>query len=225
MGAGSLAGARLEGARTVRAVTALAAAAGMPVLIARERNSRRAIVAATDLRSTTYPVPRLAAALQRCLNVPIVTVHNLQPTSIVVGTGVSGPSLILLPPNPGRAARLGRLTSAAARLLEQAQPVLRDEASVVDAILDEARRNDAGLVVVGARKHPRPTMVSMMRSASNPSCRHERAGFVPTVAGSLSDEPEPAGGHSNAAPGDVPARSRIPSGIPLFPREPRAPVR
>jgi nucleotide-binding universal stress UspA family protein len=137
-----------------RAVTSLVSTTRMPVLVARNAKSQgsNTIVAATDLQSTAYPVLRVASTFERCLKLPVVTLHNVQPLSMVVGTGTMGLSSIILPPTPGRAQRLARLARVSSRLFGDAQPVLRDEASVAYAILDEAQRHDAALVVVGARK-------------------------------------------------------------------------
>jgi nucleotide-binding universal stress UspA family protein len=137
--------------RVGRAVTSLAGSCEVPVLVAREMRTEDAIVAATDLQSPDYPVLRAAAELGACLDVRLVAVHNVNPISMLIGTGVGWPPVTVLPADRTRAARAAHLTKATERLAVAATAVVRDEVSAAEAILDEAELHDADLVVVGTR--------------------------------------------------------------------------
>ena len=126
----------------------LAAAAAVPVLVAREATHDETILAATDLESDGYPVLRLAAQLGQQLDAPVVALHNVNPVSCV---GVAWP-MIVLPAVPAVEARSARLSQVWANLSFGASAVIRDEFNPVDAILWEARKRDADLLVVGTRR-------------------------------------------------------------------------
>jgi nucleotide-binding universal stress UspA family protein len=134
-----------------RRVTSLACTSGAPVLVARATATRETILAATDLGSGHFPVLRTAAEFGWRLDAPLVAVHNINPLSAVIGLASNWPGM-LLPADPGRAARVERLTNACGRLPVDAQAVVREEVSVVGAILDEGRAQDADLIVVGVRQ-------------------------------------------------------------------------
>ncbi|MEO8178763.1 MAG: universal stress protein [Deltaproteobacteria bacterium] len=137
--------------RMGRTVVSLVESCKVPVLVARELRTRDAIVAATDLQSPDYPVLRAAAELVACLDARLVAVHNVNPISILVGSGVGWPAVTVLPADRTRAARAVRLAKATERLAVAATAVVRDELSAAEAILDEAELHDADLVVVGTR--------------------------------------------------------------------------
>ncbi|MEO8182294.1 MAG: universal stress protein [Deltaproteobacteria bacterium] len=134
-----------------RRVTSLACTSGAPVLVARAVATKATILAATDLDSSHFPVLSTSAELGWRLDAPLVVVHNVSPLSAVMGVGTNWPG-VLLPADPARAARVERLMVACGRLPVEAQAVVRDEVSVVDAILDEGRLQDADLIVVGVRQ-------------------------------------------------------------------------
>lgn len=135
-----------------RLVTSLACRSGAAVLVAREPAASDTILAATDLESPSYPVLRTASEIGCSLDARLVAVHNVNPCCVFVGAGSSWPDVLLLPADPGRAARIEHLDWACETLPARAQPVIRDEVSIVNAILDEAQVQDADLVVVGARE-------------------------------------------------------------------------
>lgn len=60
-------------------VTALASRARVPVLVERGAGRKESVLAATDLEDARYPVLAQAASLSRQLDVPLVTLHNLNP--------------------------------------------------------------------------------------------------------------------------------------------------
>lgn len=133
-----------------RAATALASAAHVPVLIARDAMSEEVIVAATDLERVAYPVLQAATQLALRLGAPLVALHNLHPVCVFSAVDLALSST----------ARFGQaLTELKRRRLERvlrqlpghATPVLADETDPVDAILGEAHGRNADLIVVGAR--------------------------------------------------------------------------
>lgn len=134
------------------AVTALAHAAQVPVLVAREPTLGDAIVAATDLEDCSYPVLVTAIQLSRRLGAPLVALHNLRPISVL-----NAVDLVLS--SPTRSVRTfadlqqGRLEQAVRILPGHAVPRLADEADPVEAILREADRADVDLIAVGTRPH------------------------------------------------------------------------
>jgi nucleotide-binding universal stress UspA family protein len=136
---------------TGKSVTQLAHSCQVPVLVARASGKPEAIVAATDLRSPGHPVLAAAAEIGSCLKARVVALHNINPLLLSVGTGAAWPPIALLPADPSRAERSARLTRAALRLEVEASAVVLNEPSVVDAILDEAKRQNADMVVVGTR--------------------------------------------------------------------------
>ncbi len=137
--------------RMGRTVTSLASTSGVPVLVAREATHDETIVAATDLESEGYPVLRRAAQLGQQLDAPVIALHNVNPVSFVGGIGDAWPMMVL-PGGPVREARSARLSQISESLPVDASAVIRNEVNPVDAILGEARRHDADLVVVGTRR-------------------------------------------------------------------------
>lgn len=134
-----------------RTATALARAARVPVLVAREAMSAEVIVAATDLEDVAYPVLQIATQLGRRLGAPIIALHNLNPVSVFSAvdralSSSTGFGLALADLKRGRMERVLR------QLPGHATPVLADEADPVDAILREAHGRSADLIVVGTRR-------------------------------------------------------------------------
>ena len=133
-------------------VTSLASTSGVPVLLAREATHDETIIAATDLQSEGYPVLRRAAQLGQQLDAPVLAVHNVNPVSVVVRVDMAWPITVLQgdPVREARSARLSQICSE--RLPVEASAVIRNEVNPVDAILGEARKHNADLVVVGTRR-------------------------------------------------------------------------
>jgi nucleotide-binding universal stress UspA family protein len=143
-----------RGENVSKLVTALSVRTRTPVIVSRAPCTIHTIIAATDLRGSEYPVLRFAGDLGRRLDSDIVAVHNLDPQPLA-GQVKRGDAGDVLRGEPGRAARLERLRRVSQRLLAPVQPVVRDDADAVDAILDEARARDAHLIVVGLRRGQR----------------------------------------------------------------------
>jgi nucleotide-binding universal stress UspA family protein len=136
--------------RLGRTATSIASLTGVPVLVARKATREATILAATDLENPGYPVLSKAARLGLRLGAPVVAIHNVHSMPVVVGFEVAYPVIV----EPGTHAcrtRSERLRRAAQRLPLQAEAVVRSEASVVEAILGEARSRSADIVVVGTR--------------------------------------------------------------------------
>jgi nucleotide-binding universal stress UspA family protein len=139
-------------ARMGRQVTSLARASNVPVLVMLKAVQSESIVAATDLGSPDYPVLRKAAELCRQLDAPLVAIHNINPVSVLM-MGIETAWQIPLPAEGSKhKADTDRLAALSAKLSVDARPVIRHDVTAVDAILGEAREQDAGLVVVGTRR-------------------------------------------------------------------------
>ena len=130
-------------------VTSLAGAALTPVLVTHERPGKPAIIAATDLRSTGYPVLREAAEFGQRLDARLVAVHNIEP--VPVSTIETGWTINLSQPFAVHEARSEQLLLAAQQLPIGTQTVVFDELSSAGAILAEAEAREADCVVVGTR--------------------------------------------------------------------------
>jgi nucleotide-binding universal stress UspA family protein len=137
--------------RLGRTVTALAGSAGVPVLLARQATAEETIVAATDLESLGFPVLKQAAELGRRLQAPVVALHNASPASLVVGIDMVHPVAAVVR-GPSEAKQAERLARATDQLQIEVDAVVRGALDPVEAILAEARAQDADLVVVGMRR-------------------------------------------------------------------------
>lgn len=132
------------------AMTNLACRAGLPVLVAREAVGRNTIVAATDLRDGSYPVLAKAADWSRKLDVSMVALHNFSPLPLPIPFELDWPlgGLWSDPVQQGLSARLAHVSN---QLNLESEPVTRHELHPATAILREAVRRDADLVMVGVR--------------------------------------------------------------------------
>jgi nucleotide-binding universal stress UspA family protein len=164
-------------------VTAIAQAAGVPVLVSREASGEEAILAATNLEDLDYPVLRGAATLARRLDAPLLAVHNLAPKRKTAFTNADVPAL---PSAEDRGAemRAAQLRHASEWLSPGMEVILRRDVSTVDAILEEVRRWHADLVVVGTRPHT--WLADLRSSAVAPQVveRAERSVLVTPLRGS-----------------------------------------
>jgi nucleotide-binding universal stress UspA family protein len=130
-------------------VTTLALTAGLPVLVARGATSSDAIVAATDLEDTDYPVLRQAARLGHELDAPVIAVHNVRPVSLLLQAGLAWPHTMLAS-GSATEARRRQLLNASRRLDLHSENVVAQQLDHAEAILHEARTRDADIVVVGS---------------------------------------------------------------------------
>jgi nucleotide-binding universal stress UspA family protein len=142
-------------------VTAIAEAAGIPVLVSREASGEEAILAATNLEDLDYPVLRGAATLARRLDAPLLAVHNLAPNRQLPSAAADDPALPRWEDGGADLCR-AQLRHASEWLSPGMDVILRRDISTVDAILHEVQRWHADLVVVGTRPH---TWLADLRSA------------------------------------------------------------
>lgn len=114
-------------------ISAIAASAGVPVLIARATTDGDAIVAATALRDSRFPVVHHAAELLERSETTLVGVHDLE-------GAVTAPEL----------ERRRTLLAAALEPVSLSYEVVIDhEPDPADAVIAAARARDADLIVVG----------------------------------------------------------------------------
>lgn len=122
-------------------ITSLARASERAVLAPNDLFDGRPILAATDMRDSTYPVLWQAAQLANELQASLVAFHNAEPAA---PSGVLGQS---------SAAILSRtrLRDVASILPTPTRAAVRSEQDAVRAILDEAAAVQAGVIAVGTR--------------------------------------------------------------------------
>jgi nucleotide-binding universal stress UspA family protein len=129
----------------------LACATLRPVLVARDVSSAPRIIAATDLRDSAYPVLRMAMALGERLKAAIIALHNVSPLSF--GNAAVPASSAVSSACRRALTEAGRehLDRAIQLLPGPATPRVAEQVDPVAAILQEARAQDAGLIIVGTR--------------------------------------------------------------------------
>jgi nucleotide-binding universal stress UspA family protein len=127
-----------------RSATALARASGCPVLVARAPTSRSTLLVASDVSDDVYPLCSRAAALAEALHAPVLAFHD-------VGCRV-----------PELSSRLNALTDTWAQLqterlevgghqrLPELELLLAHGSDRAETILQQARREDAEIIIVGA---------------------------------------------------------------------------
>lgn len=138
-----------DGAR----VTALARAAGRPVLVVRTPTLARTLLAATDLEDESYPVLRQALQLGRRLDARVVAMHNINPVSALLAMDAAWPRELAPDQCPSSVPRR-ELARAQRALCEALTPVVARRVDTVEAILEQGRREGADLLVVGTRARP-----------------------------------------------------------------------
>lgn len=137
--------------------TALARASGRPVLVARSPTSRSTLLVASDLSDDVHPIASRTAALAEALHAPVLAFHDVGfgpvDSRAIDAGGLDGPE---------RSSRLNALTQAWAELqnerlesgchqrLPELEVLLARGTDRVETILQQARREDAEIIVVGA---------------------------------------------------------------------------
>jgi nucleotide-binding universal stress UspA family protein len=129
-------------------VTSMARAAGCPVLVAREGFALRTILAATDMQHPDFPVLRCAGRLGRRADGKVIALHNIAPLAVMAG-GVLGPRVAVAYERPTPVDLEAKLVALSPELGTAAAAIVRSEHESAHAIVDEARRQNAGLIVVG----------------------------------------------------------------------------
>jgi universal stress protein A len=133
--------------------TELARRSAVKVLVAHEPAKRRSILAATDLASDGFPVLQQAARLGLALQAPLTALHNVDPLMVADRAAARLPrgAVTAL----AGAQRQVRLADAVRSLPVATTPIVRVEIDPVFAILEEARRQDFDIVVVGVHERSR----------------------------------------------------------------------
>jgi nucleotide-binding universal stress UspA family protein len=121
----------------------LAAECGVPFLVARPRRARRGVLAATSLEDARHPVLREAARVAGALGRPLTCLHNTRTRVLGADRG---------PGSAGLEQRLDRLATELG-----ADVVLTRAQDPVSGIIQEARREEADLIVVGTAPSPADT--------------------------------------------------------------------
>jgi nucleotide-binding universal stress UspA family protein len=130
-----------------RSATALARAAGCPVLVAREPTSRSTLLVATDVCDDLHSICSGAAALAEALHAPVLAFHDAafrtpEPISRVnTLTGVWAQI------------QAERMDLERHQRLPELEVLLAYGTEGVATILQQARREDAEILVVGASEH------------------------------------------------------------------------
>jgi nucleotide-binding universal stress UspA family protein len=127
------------------AATRLARETGCAILIPRGHSSFLTVVAATDLRDANTPVLRKAAHLANTLGATSIAVHSM------VDTADGSPPLEV---------RRASLERATRDIDSRFEPIIVRAPDAAQGILDQARANDADLIIVGVRSTNRRASAS-----------------------------------------------------------------
>jgi nucleotide-binding universal stress UspA family protein len=125
------------------AAAAIANALEIPVFVARTPRAAGPIVAATNMTHLRYPVLAAGAGLARVLAKPVTFVHNTSPSSGSARYDLAEGAL---------AVTHARLRALAGQADAKASALVTRTESVVDTILDLARRQQADVVSIGSRR-------------------------------------------------------------------------
>jgi nucleotide-binding universal stress UspA family protein len=124
--------------------TALARASGRPVLVAREPTRRSTLLVATDVDGDLQPLWSRTAVLAEALHAPVLAFHNVvyraSGRSSRVDTLLAGWSQL----------QAERLQVAGHQRLPDLEVLLAHGSDRVETILNQARREDAEIIVVAA---------------------------------------------------------------------------
>jgi nucleotide-binding universal stress UspA family protein len=135
------------------AATSLVEELATPVLVARDSRSGE-VLAATDMRSSGFPVLSVARSYAKALGRKISYLHNAKPVPVLMSDPMAGSATytaMLKLQDDVAAAKTARLRAFAK---DPESSYLSRSGNAVDAILDLARFHDADLVVVGHRAQP-----------------------------------------------------------------------
>lgn len=132
----------------------LALVSGVPVLVARRARRSDHVLAATSLELAQLPVVHQAAALASRLEADLTLVHNAEPLALTAVTWSAEAGVPLPAPYEESVlrARQARLEDAAHRVSSHADVRLTRHFDPLAGILETAAREDADLIVVGARE-------------------------------------------------------------------------
>jgi len=177
-------------------VTRIAAAARVPVLVARRAAAGEGVVVATDLSDPRCPLLHRGVELAERLGAPVTFVHNVPPPEpeIPVGLGLAlplaDPVAAPTPRSALLARRLGRLRAEAARIHPAAESVVVSRPVTTTAILDVSREREADVVVVGTRGRSWLSRLAAPSVARRVVERAARSVLVVPVDGPRGREPD-----------------------------------
>lgn len=132
----------------------LAMESGVPVLVARRARRGDRVLAATSLELAQLPVVHQAASLASRLEADLTVVHNAEPIALTAVTWAAEAGVPLPAPYEESVlrARKAQLEDAAHRVSSHADVRLTRFFDPLAGILETAAREDADLIVVGARE-------------------------------------------------------------------------
>jgi nucleotide-binding universal stress UspA family protein len=126
-----------------RSATALARASGCPVLVARAPTSRSTLLLATDVSEDLYPISSRAAALAEALHAPVLAFHDVGFRVPELSSRVNALT------DAWAQIQLERLAGGGHQRLPELEVLLAHGTDRVETILQQARREDAEIIIVG----------------------------------------------------------------------------
>lgn len=123
--------------------TALARESGCPVLVARPPTSRSTLLVATDVCGDLYPLSRCTAALAEALYAPVLAFHDVGFCTDELSSRVDALTEAWAKVQAERMRHLGH------QRLPELEVLLAHGSDPVQTILEQARREDAEIVIVG----------------------------------------------------------------------------
>lgn len=126
-----------------RLATALARAASCPVLVARAPTSRSTLLVATDVSDDLYPITRRAAALAEALHAPVLAFHDVGFRVPELSSRVNALT------DTWSEIQKERLEAGGHQRLPELEVLLAHGTDRVETILQQARREDAEIIIVG----------------------------------------------------------------------------
>jgi nucleotide-binding universal stress UspA family protein len=124
--------------------TALARAAGCPVLVARAPTSRSTLLVATDVSDDLYSICSRAAALAEALHAPVLAFHDAAFRTPELSSRVNTLTDVWAQ------IQAERLQAKRHQRLPELEVLLAHGTDHVETILQQARREDAEILIVGA---------------------------------------------------------------------------
>jgi nucleotide-binding universal stress UspA family protein len=132
------------GAGCGRSATALARASGCPVLVARAPTSRSTLLIASDLSDDLYLISSRAAALAEALHAPVLAFHDVGFQLPELSSRVNALN------DTWSRVQAERLDASGHRRLPELEVLLAHGNDRVETLLQQARREDAEIIIVGA---------------------------------------------------------------------------
>lgn len=131
-----------------RSATALARASGCPVLVAREPTSRSTLLVAADVSHDLHAIFSRAAALAEALHAPVLAFHDVAFHVPELSSRVNALA------DAWSRIQAERLKAGGHRRLPELEVLLARGTDRVETILQQARREDAEVIIVGISEDP-----------------------------------------------------------------------